>query len=260
VAPAHRSPRRELATSREEITKPLFNPIPPGTPVKSYDPATQTAVETVGTVSPRASVWPTWGLFLMRLVRELRPRSCLEVGTGYGLSGCYQAAALALNGEGRIVTLEGASARARIADQGFAALGLGRVEAIVGPLHDTLPGAARRAAPVDYAFVDAGHGEAETLEHFRTLAPHLEGRAVVVFDDIRWSDGMRRAWAQISRHPAVTAAIDVHRMGVCVVAGDQAREAGSAWSAGSKLSRPVRRASPSSTAARSASRKRPGPQ
>jgi predicted O-methyltransferase YrrM len=178
-------------------------------------------VERVGAVSPWASVWPTWGLFLMRLVRELRPRSCLELGTGYGLSGCYHAAALVLNGEGRIVTLEGASARARIADQGFAALGVARVEARVGSLQDMLEDAARRAAPVDYVFVDAEHEEAETLEHFRTLGPHLACPAVIVFDDIRWSDGMRRAWAQISGHPAVTAAIDLHRMGVCVVAGDQ---------------------------------------
>jgi predicted O-methyltransferase YrrM len=190
------------------------------TPVRSYDPAAHTVVEMVGAVSPWSSVWPTWGLFLLRLVRELRPRSCLELGTGHGLSGCYQAAGLELNGAGRLVTLEGASARARIAQQGFAAVGLGRVEAIVGPLRDTLAGAARRAAPVDYAFVDAEHEEAETLEHFRTLAPHLAGPAVVVFDDIRWSDGMRRAWRQISGHPAVTAAIDLHRMGVCVVAAE----------------------------------------
>jgi predicted O-methyltransferase YrrM len=185
--------------------------------VSSYDLATQTAVETVGAVSPWASVWPTWGLFLMRLVRELRPRSCVELCTGYGLSGCYQAAGLELNGEGRLVTLEGAGARARIAEQGFASLGLEQVDVVVGPLRETLDAEARRAAPIDYAFVDAEHREGETLEHLDTLVPHLARQAVVVFDDIPWWEGMRRAWQRIGAHPAVAEAFALHRMGVCVV-------------------------------------------
>jgi predicted O-methyltransferase YrrM len=185
--------------------------------VVSHDPAAQTVVEVVGKVLPSSSVGPTWGCFLLRLVRELRPRSCLELGAGHGLSGCYQAAGLELNCDGRLVTLEGASERARIAEHGFSALGLGRVTTAVGPLRETLDGQTRTAAPIDYAFVDAEHLEAETLEHFHTLLPHMAPEAVLVFDDIRWSDGMRRAWSRIGRHAAVTAAFDLHRMGVCVV-------------------------------------------
>src|SRR5688572_21226429 len=45
------------------------------------------------------SIPSVWGRFLMRLVRELAPRSCLELGTGFGLSTAYQAAALELNGD-----------------------------------------------------------------------------------------------------------------------------------------------------------------
>ena len=35
-----------------------------------------------------------WARFLMRLVGELAPRSCIELGTGFGISAMYQAAAL----------------------------------------------------------------------------------------------------------------------------------------------------------------------
>src|SRR5215218_306872 len=52
------------------------------------------------------SLPPVWGLFLMRLVRELRPRSCLELGTGLGISGAYQAASLELNRAGELTTLD----------------------------------------------------------------------------------------------------------------------------------------------------------
>ena len=45
----------------------------------------------------------------MRLVRELRPHSCLELGTGVGVSAGYQAAAMELNGVGRLLTLDGSA-------------------------------------------------------------------------------------------------------------------------------------------------------
>jgi predicted O-methyltransferase YrrM len=35
------------------------------------------------------------------------------------------------------------------------------------------------------------------VEYFERARPHLAARAVVIFDDIRWSGGMRRAWAEV---------------------------------------------------------------
>ena len=41
-----------------------------------------------------ASIAPVWGRLLMRTVRELQPRTCLELGAGFGISAAYQGAAL----------------------------------------------------------------------------------------------------------------------------------------------------------------------
>src|SRR5215212_6291906 len=54
---------------------------------------------------PWMSTPRVWGHFLMCLVRELAPRSCLELGAGFGVSGAYQAAGLELAGSGRLITL-----------------------------------------------------------------------------------------------------------------------------------------------------------
>jgi predicted O-methyltransferase YrrM len=169
----------------------------------------------------RAATWmslpPVWGRFLMRLVRELAPRSCLELGTGFGLSTGYQAAALELNGEGRITSLD-QDALTDIARPGLEGLGLaGRVELVGGWIEDTLAEALARAAPIDYALLDADHTEEGTLTAFDAIAPHLSDGAVVVLDDINWTDGMRRAWAAVARRDGVAATVGLRRVGIAVV-------------------------------------------
>jgi predicted O-methyltransferase YrrM len=167
------------------------------------------------------SLTPVWGRFLMRLVRELRPRSCLELGTGFGISALYQAAALELNRAGTLTTLEGASDYVEVAQQGFSALGLGeRVRVRIGPISETLESVVESVAPIECAFVDADHTEEATLQQFAAMLPHLSESAVLVFDDVNWKlGGMTRAWRAIARHRRVSAALGFRRIGVAVVSG-----------------------------------------
>lgn len=171
----------------------------------------------------RAARWmslpPVWGRFLMRLVRELEPRSCLELGTGFGISTAYQAAGLELGGDARIVSLD-VDALTAIADAGLAGLGLAhRVELVSGRIEETLAEALDCAAPLDYALLDADHTEEGTLSAFDALLPALSPEAVVVLDDINWTDGMRRAWRQVRSRDGVSAAIGLRRVGIAVVSG-----------------------------------------
>src|SRR5947207_1405865 len=171
---------------------------------------------TVSAATGGVSIPPVWGPFLMRLVRELSPELCLELGTGVGISTAYQAAALDLNGAGRLITIDGSPEWAALAEQGLSALGLGRVQGEVGPIASTLPGALEDQPPVDYALVDAEHTEEATVGYFHSLLPYLSDGAVVVFDDIPWTSGMRRAWRAIARHPRVSG-FALGRMGVAVM-------------------------------------------
>jgi predicted O-methyltransferase YrrM len=153
----------------------------------------------------------------MRLVRELRPQSCLELGTGIGISASYEAAAMDLNGVGRLITLDGSAEWAAVAEEGLSSLRLGRVEFTVGPIAGTLPDALARAEPVDYAFVDAEHTEEATMGYFESIVPHMSPQGAMVFDDIPWNREMRRAWRRIARDERVCAAFALGRMGVAVI-------------------------------------------
>lgn len=169
----------------------------------------------------KAATWmslpPVWGRFLMRLVRELAPGSCLELGTGFGLSTAYQAAALELNGEGRITSLD-QSALTDIAQPELERLGLAeRAELVGGWIEDTLPEVLERVAPIDYALLDADHTEEGTLSAFDAITPHLGDGAVVVLDDVNWTDGMRRAWAAIADRNGVEATVGMRRVGIAIV-------------------------------------------
>jgi predicted O-methyltransferase YrrM len=169
-------------------------------------------------ISELFSIPAAWGVLQMRLVRELAPESCLELGAGLGLSAAYQAAALELNGAGTLTTLEGAHAWGAVAEQGLAALGLsGRGKVRLGAIDDTLPEVARQIEPIDYAYLDADHSEEATREHFEILLPHLSVGAVVLLDDIMLSGEMRRAWKAVRRRKRVSASLDLGRMGVVAV-------------------------------------------
>jgi predicted O-methyltransferase YrrM len=174
-----------------------------------------------GDISPFArwtSIAPVWGGFLMRTVRELSPRSCLELGTGFGFSAAYQAAALELNGTGTLTTVERDEGLGEIAKEGLSRLGLDRrVEFRLGSIDDSLSDVLEDADRIDYAFLDADHSESATLAHFATLLPHLRGGSIVVLDDINWSDGMRQAWRSIARNELVSTWVELRRVGIVVI-------------------------------------------
>lgn len=165
----------------------------------------------------RASKSPFWALLLFKLLREYKPENCIEMGTCLGISAAYQAAALQLNGVGKLVTLEGANALAEIARENLSRFGLRNVEVVQGRFLDTL-GDVIMQGGIDYVFIDGHHDEEATRTYFRQLLPHLASEALLVFDDISLYSGLRRAWNDIAEDEAVRFSLDLGALGICVVA------------------------------------------
>jgi len=204
--------RRELLADRAP-TGPAFDPGPTGPPGRFAMGHRET---TVGVACEFMSLPPAWCVLLMRLVRELSPRSCLELGTGLGISAAYQAAALELNGSGTLTTLEGSAAWAEVADEGLSALGLGRATVRVGPIDERLAAELDGPEQLDLAFIDAEHQADATLDQFAAILPSLAPGAVVVVDDVDWPE-MRRAHAVIGSDARVSTSVSVGRLGFSVI-------------------------------------------
>lgn len=171
---------------------------------------------TIGEVCRGASKPYVWSLLLFKLIRKLRSSACLELGTCLGVSGSFQAAALKLNGTGKIITLEGAESLADLAEKNFQRLGLDNVVVVKGRFQDTLKDVLNKYSPLSYAFIDGHHDEKATLDYFDRIAPHLSETALVVFDDISWSEGMKRAWERIKSDDRVRISVDLREVGVCL--------------------------------------------
>jgi predicted O-methyltransferase YrrM len=166
----------------------------------------------------RSSTSPRWAYLLLRLIRELRPENVLEMGSCVGISACYQAAALELNGAGRLLTLEGAPVLAARSARSIEELALAhRASVIEGRFQDTLDGVVGELKPIGMAFIDADHLEAPTLDYMESIVAAAAAEAVLVFDDIHWSPGMTSAWGEIAADPRFALTVDLRVFGIAVV-------------------------------------------
>lgn len=171
----------------------------------------------IGRLAVGTSKARPWSDLIFNLVRGLRPERCLEMGTCLGLSAAYQCAALARNGSGRLVTLEGGPAYADRARRNLTALGFDNYDIVVGPFEETLAPTLERERPVEFLFNDGHHDGEALVDYFEGALPHLADGSVVLFDDIALYESMRGAWRRLVGHPAVDLSIDLGAMGlVCV--------------------------------------------
>jgi predicted O-methyltransferase YrrM len=166
----------------------------------------------------KSSKPPRWAYLLFRLVRELKPASGLELGACVGISASYLAGAMKLNGTGRLITLEGADVLAGRSARTLEELLLdSHAEVREGRFSDTVEKAIADLAPVGLAFIDGHHIESATLDYMNAILPSAADEAVLIFDDINWSDGMRRAWQAVVDDERFALTVDLRSVGLAVV-------------------------------------------
>ena len=210
--------RGRLLSSRERLTVVDY-----GVEPTDLERAQQTRVvsrtetRAVSEICRSTSRSPLWGRLLFRLLREAEPRTCLELGTSVGISTAYQAAALQLNGAGAITSLDGAEAVVEVARRNLDELGLTRAQIVPGRFEDTLESVLATDAPIDYAFIDGHHQKDATLSYFEEISSSSNDNAILVFDDIAWSRGMRTAWSMIRSDSRVRFSVDLFKIGLCVL-------------------------------------------
>ena len=122
--------------------------------------------------------------FCYQLCRAIDARRIVEIGTSYGVSTIYLAAALrdnlgAAGGEGVVIGTEHEPEKARAARAHFQEAGLTRfIDLREGDLRETLR---RIDGPVDFALVDIWIPMARPA--LELIAPHLRRGAIVVCDN-----------------------------------------------------------------------------
>lgn len=70
--------------------------------------------------------------------------------------------------------------------------------------------------PIDFLFIDGHHEKIATIHYWQRIRSKLSDGAVVVFDDISWSQDMRDGWNELVREPYFSHAMDFGTVGVCI--------------------------------------------
>lgn len=148
---------------------------------------------------------------IYRLLEREKPRLVLELGTSLGVMTCYLAAAAT---SGEVHTIEGNPAIAEIAKENAQRLNLKNIHFHTGAFADVLPNLLGKISPIDFVLIDGDHRGHALLEYLALIRPFLSPSAIVMIDDIRWSQDMYRAWQSIEADKSIPCCLDYFRFGL----------------------------------------------
>ena len=154
---------------------------------------------------------PPTALNLIHLTaRAASPGWRVELGAAFGI-GTLALCLAERDSNNPVDGIEFEPWRAEIAQEGARAVLGDRVSVHPGRIEDVLPALAPHRPKVAFAFVDAMHTFEATVGYHDLLAAHAAPGALVLYDDLPWSEGMERAWKHIVADPRVTDAIRIDR-------------------------------------------------
>lgn len=168
-------------------------------------------VRSVAQIVKHAGITHKKGELLFKLVNYFKPSNILELGTSVGLGTLYMHKA-----DTRIPlhTIEGCPNTAAFSKVLFDKTGAKSITNHVGDFSNVLPGLLTKLGGIDFAYMDGNHQHLPTIEYFNLILPYCHNDTVIVFDDIHWSDGMEKAWAEICANEAVSLTIDLFDLGL----------------------------------------------
>lgn len=124
----------------------------------------------------------------------------LELGTNLGVSTSF----LSIGAKNqpdftntRVLTIDISEIRIAIAKNVHKNLELNNVDYFVGDFSNVLP----RILPAKFGmcFIDGDHTYEGTIDYFNLLKSNMVIGGVIIFDDITWSTGMKKAWNKIEQ-------------------------------------------------------------
>jgi predicted O-methyltransferase YrrM len=146
---------------------------------------------------------------LYRITEHYKLHNILELGTSAGISSMYIASSA-----NKVTTVEGSPEIADLAIGNFSKLNFNNIQLVKGNFDDVLPEILNKNAKFDCVFFDGNHREDATLKYFEQCLPYVTNETVFIFDDINWSEGMKKAWHNIMQHPSVKVTIDLYFLGI----------------------------------------------
>lgn len=146
------------------------------------------------------------------IVKYLDCKTIIELGTSLGIQTAYFSCEN--DASRRIITIEGENSICEIAKKNWLKLGIHNIEIVNGDFDDVFLKTLQRAKIFDYLYIDGNHSYEATIRYFNQAITFANENAVIVFDDINWSEEMQMAWKEIKYSKEISVSIDIFRLGI----------------------------------------------
>lgn len=181
---------------------------------------------TVASIAKYNQSHPRTAQFLFRLINRFKPKTMVELGTSLGITTMYQAFG---STNGQMHSIEGCPTTAIVAKNIIKDFKIDEVEihkaknikVHTGVFENVLPKILEEIKQLDYIFIDGNHKKEPTINYFEMCLPYINNESIMVFHDIRWSEGMAAAWAEIQAHERVTLTLEIYDFGVVFFRDEQ---------------------------------------
>jgi predicted O-methyltransferase YrrM len=158
-----------------------------------------------------ASSKPKQAKFIAKLVNHFEINTVLELGTSLGVSASFLAKS---NINSKIYTIEGCPNISNVAKENFNKLNINNVHQFTGEFSTELEKLLVLISKPELVFVDGNHTYEATKKYYDLFLEKATKNAILVFDDIHWSDGMEKAWGEIVNSKRSVLTIDFFDFGL----------------------------------------------
>jgi predicted O-methyltransferase YrrM len=140
------------------------------------------------------------GEFYSYLVQRAQPEIIVEFGAAFGVSGMYFLSGLETYSGGKLLSFEPNVVWAEMARSNLSKIS-DKYELVSGTFEENigrvLPGDKR----IDLAFIDAIHTKEFVLSQLDIVVGLANPGALIILDDINFSDNMRECWSMVANDP-----------------------------------------------------------
>lgn len=165
----------------------------------------------IASIAQNTSKPTKFGKLFFRIIQHFQYKTILDLGTSLGITTSFLASA---NAESQVISFEGCPKTAEIAQENFKKLNLKNIELLVGNIDESLQKRLDSINQLDFVFFDANHQYQPTINYFEWCLQKKHEGSCFIFDDIYWSDGMKKAWNYIKNHSETTITIDLFWIGI----------------------------------------------
>jgi predicted O-methyltransferase YrrM len=159
--------------------------------------------------------------FYFKLINYFQCQSIIELGTSVGLNTLYLAKA---NPNAKVFSIEACDQLSKYATRLIEQQDVKNVQIINGNFDFYLPKLLSELQQFDLLYVDGNHTYEATIRYFHEVLDYAGEKSIIIFDDIYWSAGMKKAWEYIKNEEKVTLSIDCFYFGIVFFRKEQKQQ------------------------------------